>query len=136
MASVRIQGENGRALVLSDVSRDGSEGWAYSAGLELETGGARIEVWDHGGVTVADLLAEVARRWRGWDGALEYHSVEGHLSLACTHDGLGTITCAVTLAQLWPPTWSLEAELSIGAGAHAERIAADAAALFASAPRT
>jgi hypothetical protein len=47
------------------------------------------------------------------------------LALDATHDGLGTVTMKVTLHQPWPPTWWVQAELGLGAGAQLDAAAAD-----------
>jgi len=70
-------------------------------------------------------VKDLAQNWRGFAGVKEYASLEGQLELSAQHDGVGTVTCRVRLRQPWPPDWSVEVELSFGAGAHLERLAGD-----------
>ena len=85
-----------------------------------------MAVYEHDdGNLLAAFFRELAEAWRGFDGVKKYRSLEGHLELACTHDGLGTVECRVTLGQPWPPRWQLEAVLLFGAGAHLEGLASN-----------
>ena len=74
------------------------------------------------------FIRELADAWKGFEGVREYASTEGHLALACEHDGLGTVVFRVTVGQLWDPEWSMCAVLTFGAGAHLEQLASDAEA--------
>ena len=131
MAEVRIAGEEGRALVLQHPQLDGDGGWRYTATLEFETGRASVKVWDYGDPRLPEVFRQAADQWRGFQGAIEFASIEGQLEMALTHDGKGTISCVATVRQPWPPTWRTTIELSFGAGAHAEQIARDVEAFFA-----
>lgn len=133
--TARIVGENGRSVVLSDPAPDGSGGWRYMVCLEFETGKACVEVWDYGDSALPSLLRNAADSWRGFDAPITFVSVEGQFELTLTHDGTGTIDCVATVCQPWPPTWSTTIELSYGAGSHAEQVASDFEAVFASTGR-
>lgn len=43
------------------------------------------------------LFANLARHWSGWSGELTWGSLEGELTLRCSHDGLGHVTIRVDL---------------------------------------
>lgn len=47
-AEVRIDGENGRTILLQHPQQDGYGGWRYSVTLEFETGRASVVIWDYG----------------------------------------------------------------------------------------
>lgn len=132
MNEVRIVGENGRTMLLEHASPDGDGGWRYSVTLEFETGRATVGVWDYGDPRLPALFREVAERWRGFEGALEFVSIEGQFELSLTHDGKGMVNCVATIRQPWPPEWRTTMALSIGAGAHAQEIAEDVEAFFSS----
>jgi hypothetical protein len=125
MDAVLIDGENGRSLSLSNPGpRDGDNVWAYDAFLQLEAGSMRTRVWDDG-AGVASYFRSLAEDWQGFDERREFTALEGQLWIRSVHDQLGTVTCTVTLRRPEPPTWTLSAELLLGAGAHLERIASD-----------
>jgi hypothetical protein len=79
-----------------------------------------------------EYFREIAEAWQGFDGVREYASLEGQLQLACRHDGKGIVECRVALRHPAPEGWSFEAALEIGAGAHADRIAAGVEGFVAS----
>lgn len=133
--SARIVGENGRSVVLSDPTPDGSGGWRYTVSVEFEAGRADVEVWDYGDPALPGLLRKAADNWRGFDAPIEFASVEGQFELTLTHDRKGTIECVATVRQPWPPAWATTIELSYGAGANADQVASDFEAVFASTDR-
>jgi hypothetical protein len=123
--AVIIDGENGRTLAISNPHpRDQDEIWAYDAKLETEAGAMQTRVWDSG-ESLARYFRELAEAWRGFDEAREFDALEGQLWLRSVHDGKGTVTCTVTLRRPEPPTWTAQADLLLGAGAHLDRIASD-----------
>ena len=125
MDSVLIDGSNGRSLTLSNPGpHDRDDIWAYDATLEIEAGSMQARVWDDG-VGLARYFRSLAEDWRGFHGQREFTALEGQLWMHSVHDGVGTVTCMVTLGRPEPPTWTLSAELLLGAGAHLERIASE-----------
>jgi hypothetical protein len=65
----------------------------------------------------APLFAEMARRWAGWDGELTWESLEGELTIRCTHDCLGHIFIRVQLLSgHLPDDWFVKATISTEAG--------------------
>lgn len=126
---VEVVGEGGRRLVLAELV--GSEdGVRYVATLVTELGEGSVTVWEDRS-TLAIFFRDLADHWQGFDGTPEYVSTEGQLALRCTHDGLGSVECDVTLRQPWPPTWSTSAVLILGSGAHLAAVARDIEAFFA-----
>lgn len=120
-----IESIEGRSLKLGLASHPDDDGiWSFMATMHTEAGRVSSGVWDIGD-GLATFFRELASARTGFDGERSYDSLEGQLSIRCTHDGRGTVACDVTLAQPSPPTWSFTAHLDLGAGAHLERIAAD-----------
>ena len=101
----------------------------YTATLATEAGECTVDVWEYHS-TLAAFIRSMADDWAGFDGERTYVTIEDHLTIACRHDGLGTVRCLVTIGQVWPPEWSMTAELEFGAGAHLERIADDVEHFF------
>jgi Family of unknown function (DUF6228) len=116
-----MDGSDGRRLSL-----DGLDGTAedlrYRATLTTEAGECTVGVWEYNS-GLAAFVRSLANDWAGFPGERSYTSIEGHLTLVCRHDGRGTVGCRVTIGQVWPPQWSMAADLDFGAGAHLERIA-------------
>ena len=122
---VEIVSVEGRRLVLHQPTRGSDEDiWSFTAELSIETGQASVAVWELG-PGLADFFDRLADQWTGFDGVEEYGSLEGNLTIACTHDGRGAVNCRVAIGQSWPPNWTLTAEMSLGAGAHLEGIASE-----------
>ena len=120
---VVLDGNDGRSLALRRISRRDSDAiWSYEAALTIPQATASAKVYDIGDGP-ASFFRDLADSWKGFEGVEEYSTLEGELSFSCSHDGLGTISCTVTLSQPWPPTWRMKAELEFGAGAHLERLA-------------
>jgi Family of unknown function (DUF6228) len=125
MDEVVIDSIEGRHLRLSERGPADSDGiWSLSATLETEAGQAGTAVSEMGD-GLATFFRELADAIGGFDGERAFNSLEGQLTIDCAHDGRGTVTCEVTLAQLSPPTWSYSAQLDLGAGAHLQRVAND-----------
>ncbi len=132
MSDVAIVASNGRTLRISQITADADGGWRYTAGLSLEGAEGAVGVYDYGSPQLPIFFAELAAAWQGFEGERNFRSLEGQLTITARHDGVGTITCLITLGQPWPPAWSLQGELDLGAGAHLEGISSDLAAAFAS----
>src|SRR5437870_13106095 len=61
-----------------------------------------------------DIAAE---NWRGWHGAKTQESLEGHLRLSCTSDGLGHVTVRVYLrGDMTGADWRVEGSVYLEAG--------------------
>jgi hypothetical protein len=122
---VVLDGEDGRSLTLRRTAKADDESfWAYEATLRFPGGEGTTQVQDYG-MHLAPFIRSLADAWKGFEGTQAYASLEGQLELSCEHDGMGTVSCAVTLRQPSPLEWSVEAVVRFGAGAHLERIAAD-----------
>jgi hypothetical protein len=72
----------------------------------------------HGGLDGLDsLFVTMADQWRGWAGERSWSSLEGELSLRCTHDGRGHVKVAVDLRpDLLGESWTARAVLVVWAG--------------------
>lgn len=124
-----LEAEDGRRLTLGPPVGS-ADNFSYRAQLITETAEGSVGVWEHE-IGLAKFIRQLAEAWKGFDGVKEYASTEGHLALACEHDGLGTVVCRVTIGKLWEPEWSMSAVLRFGAGAHLEGLAKDADRWFA-----
>ena len=77
-----------------------------------------------------NLFAEMARRWSGWEGELNWDSIEGELRIRCTRDRFGHISIRVELRSgHWENNWLVRATVIAEAG-QLERIAREAALFF------
>jgi hypothetical protein len=84
---------------LGAIRRDLGEGDSCTYRARL-TGGpveASVEVYDMFPEAWAKLFEDMARQWRGWDGALQHASLEGHISVSCTSNRTGHIKVRVKL---------------------------------------
>lgn len=76
-----------------------------------------------------DFFAELAAEWRGWVGAKMWSALEGDVSLAASHDGLGTVSLLAELrgepSSRAEPDWRAALVLELDAGA-LDRFALDA----------
>lgn len=78
----------------------------------------------------AGLFADMAAQWSGWPDALTWDSLEGELSLSCTHDRLGHVAIRVELRSgHMDDDWRVKATVLAEAG-QLEAIARRAAAFF------
>ena len=77
-----------------------------------------------GSHALAEQLRSSANAWRGWPGEMEWHSLEGELSVVWSHDGLGHVSFAVTLRRL-RTDWATTAVITVEAG-QLDRIATQA----------
>jgi hypothetical protein len=79
-----------------------------------------------------DFFAELAAEWRGWVGDKTWSALEGDVSMAASHDGLGTISLLTELrgepSSRAEPDWRAALVLELDAGA-LDRLARDAKGL-------
>lgn len=111
LASVK----GGVRLRLSDGAWDAEEKALGSFTVTLEArdhrGSLRVyALWASG---MVDLFGYLAEHWRGWDGAREWTSLEGDLTLSATSDARGHTFLSVELAPTMDvqPQWRLRSEL-------------------------
>ena len=72
-------------------------------------------VYDPAGVVM--LFDDMAAHWRGWEGEKQWSSVEDHLALSCTSDGLGHVAMDVTLKSgPYDDDWGVRAIIHVEAG--------------------
>lgn len=60
---------------------------------------ATARVYAYQAIGLAELFDTMAREWRGWSGALEWHALEGDFSLECRADGIGHVQIEVLLSE-------------------------------------
>lgn len=129
MDQISIKADQGRAWLeltrLAAVQGDRQED-SVTATLVHEGLRARAEVYipEGQGLDGLDsLFVTMADQWRGWAGEKSWGSLEGELSLSCTHDGLGHVKLAVELRRdVLDESWTARAVLVVWAGS-LERIA-------------
>ncbi len=67
------------------------------------------------------FLAGLDADWRGWHGARTWHSMSNELTLQCTHNGIGRVTCLVTLRGMYGVhDWDASATIALDPGALAD----------------
>jgi hypothetical protein len=110
--------------------RDG-ELWAMRARVRVPglDASALVHLHTSQDAGVPEFFAALAADWNGWSGAREWQTVEGGLTLSCTHDGRGTISMGTELRE-HNLGWVVRAIVPIDAGA-LEQVAADVALFFA-----
>ena len=64
----------------------------------------------------AAFWARLSDSWRGWDGRIEWESLEAQLVLGATSDRLGHVGLEVELCHGAPPVWSARSWLVLEAG--------------------
>ena len=78
----------------------------------------------------APLFAKMSAHWRGWEGAFDWESPEGELSLRCEQDRAGHVSLRVGLRSgPGEADWALETTVMAEAG-QLEEIARQAALFF------
>jgi hypothetical protein len=80
---------------------------------------------------IAQLFAEAARDWKGWEGQKVWESLEGEFRMELTMDRLGQVALRVRIRSGpgGPDPWEHTAELAMEAG-QLEAIARDARRLW------
>lgn len=83
---------------------------------------ASVEFYEIHIGALPDFFAELATAWRGWEGELQWASLEGEVGLRATHDKLGTVTLTVALrSDIYEPkgaghVWTATGLLFLDAG--------------------
>jgi hypothetical protein len=96
---------------------EGYDGTTYVAALIGHPLSATVEVYDIQPHHWSRLFRDLAENWRGWEGAKGHESLEGHLRLTCTADGLGHITVRVYLrGDMMGSDWRAEDSIYLEAG--------------------
>lgn len=113
------------------ISRDGisvmfNEAWRDASGLlqrfvvSLEAAGLSASVpvdYPAYGPSLVRFFSDIADHWRGWEGEITWHSLEGELELAAVSDVLGHITITVRAhPPTYPANWAAEASVLVDAG--------------------
>ena len=124
-----IDCEGGVLTLRSIDGGDTAEGFWYKATLALPTAEATVKVFDFND-GLAGFARGLADAWAGFNGRREWCSLDGEFRITCTHNGLGAVECSVTLCEPSPPEWLLRASLTLGAGAHLDRVANDLLEFF------
>jgi Family of unknown function (DUF6228) len=129
MDRIRIKADQGRAwLELTRLAavQGGRQEDSVTATLVHEGLEARTEVYippGNGLDGLDSLFVTMADQWRGWADEKSWGSLEGELSLSCTHDGLGHVKMAVELQRdVLHDSWRARAVFVVWAGS-LERIA-------------
>jgi hypothetical protein len=76
---------------------------------------------------LSSFLAGLDTDWRGWEGVRRWHSMSHEVALDCTHDGVGRVTCLVSLRGMYGRhDWDASATIALDPGALGD-LARDAA---------
>jgi hypothetical protein len=109
---------------------DGYDGTTFIAALVGRPVTAAVDVYDIQPQGWSAFFRDLAEHWRGWSGAREHGSLEGHLQVTCTRDTAGHIELRVRLrGDMGGADWRAEDTIYLEAG-QLERIARDATAYF------
>lgn len=100
--------ESGRPAVLSMLVELRSEGLSASTSVLL--GHEELET------PLDQFFGDLAKNWRGWKGSRVWDATEGGLTLACRHDGVGTVMIDVELRHLSGQGWTARAEIPADPG--------------------
>ena len=92
---------------------------------------ADVYAYDPKNEGLARFFAELATAWKGWEGTLNWSSLEGEFEIDCEHDGLGNIR---TIARIhknrhYGVGWSGEIRFELSAG-QLDQIARELARFF------
>ena len=109
--------DDGAALHLRQDDRDYFV--AELRGLSLA---AQARVGTYMSAGLADMFAEMATHWRGWDGTRTWSSLEGELRLSAEADRTGHVALTVELREGAPSVWAVTLLLIVEAG-QLERLA-------------
>ena len=129
--TVTIPNADTGARVVVHALADADGGYVREAAVELADSGLHargvvdIQCPDSGRDTdLAEFFQELAGSWRGWAGARTWRSLCGCLRLEATHDGVGHVSLAATLAPLYE-AWSARVVVQVEAGEQISQLAAD-----------
>ena len=76
---------------------------------------------------IGEFFTNLSSNWKGWQGNIEWSSLEGEIKLQASCDRLGHIFLSVWLTNGAPPIWEAHTELVLEAG-QLEMLAAEALA--------
>jgi hypothetical protein len=65
---------------------------------------------------IGEFFTKLSNNWKGWQGNIEWGSLEGELNLKASCDRLGHIFLSVQLKKGAPPIWEVHTELMLEAG--------------------
>lgn len=82
-------------------------------GLNIVAHARVVTYMSHG---LAELFADMATNWKGWNGSKTWASLEGELDLAAEMDKGGHVSLTVRLREGAPAAWTVTVELLIEAG--------------------
>ena len=99
---------------------ENNDGWVDWYSLSLCSNGMntniRIENPPYG-TSPNHFFESIAKKWEGWDGEINWRSLEGELSLTATMDKTGhTNINTKYLSSYFPPSWSAEVVVMVEAG--------------------
>ena len=108
----------------------GYDGCSFDVSFVSTPLSASVRVYDIQPQGWSEFFADLAASWKGWVGAKERESLEGHLKVIATADSLGHISLRVKLRDVIPSAdWRAEGILVVEAG-QLDAIATQAKAFF------
>jgi len=80
---------------------------------------------------LVNLFKFIAEKWKGWEGAQEWTSIEGEFGISAKCDRLGHVMLAITIKEFdGPEVWDASVSLGLDSG-QTERIASQVKQFFA-----
>jgi hypothetical protein len=113
---------DGASLTLDAPMRD-----TYRATLHAPELTVAATIQHIGGDFLGRFFQELARDWRGWEGARTWHSLEHQLSFEASHSKTGAIGLRVLLRDSSYDAWQIRYDLGVENG-DLDRLARDSAA--------
>jgi hypothetical protein len=115
---------------LRSIGGDSADVGYFTARLVGPSLSAAVEVYDSQVEHWSQFFQGLAEHWRGWEGARVDESLEGHLRLSGSSDGLGHVRLQVLVAgDPGGSRWQAEAVLVVDAGS-LDGVARDARLFF------
>jgi hypothetical protein len=86
-------------------------------GPNLEVSRKIVSRFDaEGKETLVGFFQEIHHNWRGWKGEMYWESLEGDMSLSCSHDGVGRVRLRIILRVDPMNGWKAEMDLKLEPG--------------------
>lgn len=90
----------------------------FEARLQLPALECRAKIYGYNPTgSLVGVLEELARNWKGWQGARRWSSIESDLLLEFAHDGIGHVGVGVELRTYGPEAWTVRTKLVLEPGA-------------------
>ena len=107
--------KDGATLVLSAANYPASDAFEFSLNTPVFTVGGNGSTYVVG--SPALFFDQMAKSWRGWEGALKWATLENEIILTATMDHMGHVGMLVELrSTVYPSDWEVKFRLHLEAG--------------------